>query len=39
LNEDIVPYFNYIGTIGIDEGGGISSTDAIVVDFLQMKNK
>lgn len=37
LNEDIVPYFNNIGTIGIDEGGGITSTDTIIVDFLQMK--
>jgi hypothetical protein len=36
LNEDIVPYFNNIGTISIDKGGGISSTDAIIVDFLQV---
>mmetsp|Transcript_27860 Transcript_27860/g.39194 ORF Transcript_27860/g.39194 Transcript_27860/m.39194 type:complete len:247 (-) Transcript_27860:245-985(-) len=33
LNKHIIPDFDHIWQIGIDKGGGITSTDTVVVDF------
>lgn len=39
LDEDVVPYFDDVGEVGVDEGGSIAVAYAIVVDFLYNNNK